>query len=123
MPFPAKGDGFLLQCTKCSRLSFLQNLNGKGGRFEKPLNMNIYYYQTLVFKKLFFENHLHTLTKLPFYTGPKDMADPVIIMEISDNRIQDFLLLNRNQFFRPPVMINEVVILIFWHLVYLPLFF
>ena len=39
--------------------------------------MNIHYSQTLVFKKKFFENHLRTLTKLPFYTGPKYMADAV----------------------------------------------
>ena len=50
----------------------------KGARFEKTLNMNIHYSQTLVLKKDFFENHLHTLTNLPFYTGPKDMADPVV---------------------------------------------
>ena len=49
----------------------------KGDRFEKPLNMSIHYSQTLGFKKFLFENHLHTLTKSPFYTGPKDMADPV----------------------------------------------
>ena len=40
----------------------------KGDIFEKPLNMNIHYSQTLVFKNFFFENHLHTLTKLPFCT-------------------------------------------------------
>ena len=39
--------------------------------------MNIHYSQTFVLRKDFFENNLHTLTKLPFYTGPKDMEDPV----------------------------------------------
>ena len=39
--------------------------------------MNIHYSQTLVFKKYCLENHLRTMTNLPFYTGPKDMADPV----------------------------------------------
>ena len=47
------------------------------GIFAKPFKMNIHYSQTLVFKKYFFENHVHTMTKLPFYTGPEDMADPV----------------------------------------------
>ena len=44
---------------------------------KKPFKMNIHYSQTLAFKKYFFENHVHTLTKLSFYTGPKDVADPV----------------------------------------------
>ena len=50
-------------------------MKDKGASFEKPLNMNIHYSQTLVLKKDFFENNLHTL---PFYTGPKDMEDPVV---------------------------------------------
>ena len=49
----------------------------KGGKFKKPLNVRIHYYHGLVFKKYFFENHVHTLTELPFYTGPKDTVDPV----------------------------------------------
>ena len=49
----------------------------EGGRFEKLLNIRIHYYHSLVFKKYFFEKHVHTLTELPFYTGPKDAADPV----------------------------------------------
>ena len=28
-------------------------------------------------KNSFFANHTHTLTKMPFYAGPKDKADPV----------------------------------------------
>ena len=52
-------------------------MKDKGDIFEKPLNMNIHYSQTLVFKKKIFENHLHTLAKLPIHIGPKDMADPV----------------------------------------------
>ena len=48
--------------------------------------MNIHYSQTLVFEKYFFENHVHTLIKLPFYTGPKDMADPVKYLKASDAR-------------------------------------
>ena len=34
-------------------------------------------YHSNVFKIYFFENHVHTLTELSFYTGPKDTADPV----------------------------------------------
>ena len=51
----------------------------KGGRFEKSLMIRIHYSHSLVFKKYFFENHVHTLTELPFYTGPKDTVDPVDI--------------------------------------------
>ena len=58
-------------------------MKDKGGIFEKTLNKNIHYSQTLVFKKFFSENNVHTFTKLPFYTGPKDMANPVdVIVEI-----------------------------------------
>ena len=57
----------------------------KGDIFEKPLNMNIHYSQTLVYKNFFFENHLHTLTKLPFYFGPKDMEDPVQHLKDDEN--------------------------------------
>ena len=46
--------------------------------------MNIHYSQTLVFKKYLFENHVHTLTKLSFYSGPKDMADPVSAMGLQN---------------------------------------
>ena len=58
-------------------------MKDKGGIFEKTLNKNIHYSQTLVFKNFFSENNVHTFTKLPFHTGPEDMANPVdVIVEI-----------------------------------------
>ena len=51
-------------------------MKDKGDRFEKPLSVKNHYSKTLVFK-IFFYDHVHSLTKLPFYTGPNDMADPV----------------------------------------------
>ena len=43
----------------------------RAGIFEKTLNKNIHYSKSLVFKKYFSENLVHTLGKLLFYTGPK----------------------------------------------------
>ena len=52
----------------------------KGGRFEKSLNIRIYYSHSLDLKIKFFDNHVHSLTELPFEYRAKDTADPVYLI-------------------------------------------
>ena len=54
-------------------------MKDKGGIFEKPLSITFSLLPKHCFQETLFENHVLTLTKLQFYVGTKDIADPVDI--------------------------------------------